>query len=41
MADRHYQVLVDDYDIDETELHNPIGQSDIVLFLLLLVLVGV
>ena len=29
MADRHYQVLVDDYDIDETELHNPIGQSDI------------
>ncbi len=29
MANRHYQVLVDDYDIDETELHNPIGQSDI------------
>ena len=29
MADRYYQVLVDDYDIDETELHNPIGQSDI------------
>jgi len=29
MADRHYQVLVDDYDIDETEIHNPIGQSDI------------
>nr|BAR21555.1 phage tail assembly protein [uncultured Mediterranean phage uvMED]BAR21591.1 phage tail assembly protein [uncultured Mediterranean phage uvMED]BAR21592.1 phage tail assembly protein [uncultured Mediterranean phage uvMED] len=29
MADKHYQVLVDDYDIDETELHNPIGQSDI------------
>ena len=22
-------MLVDDYDIDETELHNPIGQSDI------------
>ena len=29
MADRYYQVLVDDYYIDETELHNPIGQSDI------------
>ena len=29
MADRYYQVLVDNYDIDETELHNPIGQSDI------------
>ena len=29
MANRYYQVLVDDYDIDETELHNPIGQSDI------------
>jgi predicted phage tail protein len=29
MADRYYQVLVDDYNIDETELHNPIGQSDI------------
>jgi len=29
MADKYYQVLVDDYDIDETELHNPIGQSDI------------
>ena len=29
MADRYYKVLVDDYDIDETELHNPIGQSDI------------
>ena len=29
MADRYYQVLVDDYDIDETEIHNPIGQSDI------------
>ena len=29
MVDRYYQVLVDDYDIDETEIHNPIGQSDI------------
>jgi len=29
MANRHYKVLVDNYDIDETELHNPIGQSDI------------
>ena len=29
MANKHYKVLVDDYDIDETELHNPIGQSDI------------
>ena len=29
MANRHYKVLVDDHDIDETELHNPIGQSDI------------
>ena len=29
MANRHYNVLVDDHDIDETELHNPIGQSDI------------
>ena len=29
MADRYYRVLVDDYDVDETELHNPIGQSDI------------
>ncbi len=29
MADRYYQVLIGDYDIDETELHNPIGQSDI------------
>ena len=29
MANRNYQVLVDDYDIDETEIHNPIGQSDI------------
>ncbi len=29
MAKRHYQVLVDDYDIDETELHDPIGKSNI------------
>jgi len=29
MADRNYQVLVADYDIDETEINNPIGQSDI------------
>ena len=29
MADRHYQVLVDDYDIGEDDIHNPIGQSDI------------
>ena len=29
MADRYYQVLVGDYYIDETEIHNPIGQSDI------------
>ena len=29
MANRHYQVLVGSEDIDETELHNPIGQSDI------------
>ena len=29
MANRHYQVLVGKEDIDETELHNPIGQSNI------------
>ena len=29
MADRYYQVLIGDYDIDETEIHDPIGQSDI------------
>ena len=29
MANRYYQVLVGDYNIDETELHNPIGQSNI------------
>ncbi len=29
MANRYYQVLVGDYNIDETEIHDPIGQSDI------------
>ena len=29
MANRHYQVLVDDYEIGEEDIHNPIGQSDI------------
>ena len=29
MSDRYYQVLVGDYDIDETEIHDPIGKSDI------------
>jgi len=29
MSERYYKVLVDNYDIDETEIHNPIGQSDI------------
>ncbi len=29
MANRHYQVLVGKEDIDETEINNPIGQSDI------------
>ena len=29
MADRYYQVLVGNYDIDETEIHDPIGQSNI------------
>ena len=29
MANRHYQVLVDDYEIGEKDIHNPIGQSDI------------
>ena len=29
MSDKHYKVLVDDYDIDKNEIHNPIGQSDI------------
>ena len=27
MSQRYYQVLVDDYDIDEEEIHNPIGKS--------------
>jgi len=29
MADKYYKVLVDDYDIGETEIHDPIGQSDV------------
>jgi len=29
MADRYYQVLVDDYEIGEEDIQNPIGQSDI------------
>ena len=29
MADRYYQVLVDDYEIGKEDIHNPIGQSDI------------
>lgn len=29
MADRYYQVLVDDYEIGEEDIHNPIGQSNI------------
>ncbi len=29
MANRYYKVLVDDYDIDETQIHDPIGQSDV------------
>ena len=29
MANRHYQVLVDDYEIGEEDIQNPIGQSDI------------
>ena len=29
MSDKHYRVLIDDYDIDKNEIHNPIGQSDI------------
>ena len=29
MADRHYQVIVDDYDIGEEDIYNPIGKSDI------------
>ena len=29
MANRHYQVLVGNYDIDKTEVHDPRGKSDI------------
>ena len=29
MATRHYEVLVDNYEIGEEDIHNPIGQSDI------------
>ena len=29
MADRYYQVLVDDYEISEDDIHNPIGYSDV------------
>jgi predicted phage tail protein len=29
MADRYYKVLVDNYEIGEEDIHNPIGQSDI------------
>ena len=29
MSQRHYKVLVDDYEIGEEDIHNPIGQSDI------------
>ena len=29
MNERYYKVLVNDYEIGEEELHNPIGQSDI------------
>jgi len=29
MANKHYQVLVGNYDIDKTEVHDPIGKSDI------------
>ena len=29
MANRHYQVLVNNYEIGEEDIHNPIGQSDI------------
>ena len=28
MADKYYKVLVDDYEIGEEDIHNPIGQSD-------------
>ena len=29
MSQRHYKVLVDDYEIGEEDIHNPIGKSDI------------
>ena len=29
MADKYYKVLVDNYEIGEEDIHNPIGQSDI------------
>ena len=29
MSQRHYKVLVNDYEIKEQDIHNPIGQSDI------------
>ena len=29
MANRYYKVIVDDYEIGEKDIHNPIGQSDI------------
>ena len=29
MADKYYKVLVDDYELGEEDIHNPIGQSDI------------
>lgn len=29
MADRYYQVVVNNYNIEEKDIHNPIGQSDI------------
>ena len=29
MGNRYYQVLVDNYDIDETQIHDPIGESDV------------
>ena len=40
MANRYYKVLVDDYEIGE-DIHNPIGQSDISIVPILLVLVVV
>jgi predicted phage tail protein len=29
MADRYYKVLVDDYEIGEEDIHNPIGKSNL------------